>query len=127
MRLSAEKPSASPRPGMRRNPRSVAPRQDFVPQRAPADADASDAPQPVRRGKVRLSESAKARLLDGSDLSRFEIRKPRENGLKSASDFHGRRGEGRGSHRRDEGRKGGRDGRGNRKNNDRGSVRRGKR
>ena len=127
VRLSAEKPSASPRPGMRRNPRSVAPRQDFLPQRAPADADASDAPQPVRRGKLRISESAKARLLDGSDLSRFEIRKPRETGLKSASDFHNRKGEGRGNHRRDESRKGNRDGRGNRKNSDRGSVHRGKR
>lgn len=130
VRLSAEKPSASPRPGMRRNPRSVAPRQDFVPQRAPADADASDAPQPVRRGKVRLSESAKARLLDGSDLSRFEIRKPRETGLKSASDFHGRKGESRRKSERHGERHGGRDGRdgrGNRKNSDRGSVRRGKR
>ena len=130
VRLSAEKPSASPRPGARRNPRNpAAPRQDFVPQNAPRSAENSDseAPQQVRRGKLRISESAKARLLDGSDLSRFEIRKPRENGLKSASDFHGRRGEGRGNHRRDEGRKGGRDGRGNRKNNDRGSVRRGKR
>ena len=127
VRLSAEKPSASPRPGMRRNPRSVAPRQDFVPQRAPADADASDAPQPVRRGKVRLSESAKARLLDGSDLSRFEIHKPRETGLKSASDFHGRKGESRRKSERHSERHGGRDGRGNRKNSDRGSVRRGKR
>ena len=130
VRLSSEKPSASPRPGARRNPRNpAAARQDFVPQNAPRSAENGDseAPQPVRRGKLRISESAKARLLDGNDLSRFEIRKPRENGLKSASDFHGRRGEGRGNHRRDEGRKGGRDGRGNRKNNDRGSVRRGKR
>ena len=130
VRLSAEKPSASPRPGARRNPRNpAAPRQDFVPQNAPRSSENGDseAPQQVRRGKLRISESAKARLLDGSDLSRFEIRKPRENGLKSASDFHGRRSEGRGSHRRDENRKGGRDGRGNRKNNDRGSVRRGKR
>ena len=130
VRLSAEKPSASPRPGMRRNPRSVAPRQDFVPHRAPADADASNAPQPVRRGKVRLSESAKARLLDGSDLSRFEIHKPRETGLKSASDFHGRKGESRRKSERHGERHGGRDGRdgrGNRKNSDRGSVRRGKR
>ena len=130
VRLSAEKPSASPRPGARRNPRNPAvPRQDFVPQNAPRSAENTDADaaQPPRRGKLRISESAKARLLDGSDLSRFEIRKPRENGLKSASDFHGRRGEGRGSHRRDENLKGGRDGRGNRKNSDRGSVRRGKR
>ena len=129
VRLSSEKPSASPRPGARRNPRNAAPRQDFVPQDAPRNAESAegDAAQPVRRGKLRISESAKARLLDGSDLSRFEIRKPRENGLKSASDFHGRRGEGRGNHRRDENRRGGRDGRGNRKNNDRGSVRRGKR
>ncbi len=130
VRLSSEKPSASPRPGARRNPRNpAAARQDFVPQNAPRSAENGDseAPQPVRRGKLRISESAKARLLDGNDLSRFEIRKPRENGLKSASDFHGRRGEGRGSHRRDENRKGGRDGRGNRKNSDRGSVRRGKR
>ena len=127
VRLSSEKASASPRPGMRRNPRNAAPRQDFVPQRVPADADASDAPQPVRRGKLRISESAKARLLDGRDLSRFEIRKPRETGLKSASDFHGRRSEGRGDHRRDEGRRGNRDGRGSRKNSDRGSLRRGKR
>ena len=130
VRLSAEKPSASPRPGARRNPRNPAvPRQDFVPQNAHRSAENTDADaaQPPRRGKLRISESAKARLLDGSDLSRFEIRKPRENGLKYASDFHGRRGEGRGSHRRDENLKGGRDGRGNRKNSDRGSVRRGKR
>ena len=129
VRLSSEKPVASPRPGARRNHRSAAPRQDFVSQNAPCSSENADkdAAPPVRRGKLRISESAKARLLDGSDLSRFEIRKPRETGLKSASDFHGRKGEGRGSHRRDENRKGGRNGRGSRKNSDRGSVRRNKR
>jgi len=79
---------------------------------------------PARRGKIRLSENAKARLLDGSDLSRFEIRKPRENGLKSAKDVRsGRRSEGgRGKNdRRD------RDNRGSRKNSDRGSSRRDRR
>ncbi len=133
VRLSPEKPSASPRPGARRAPRSAdgnqrgfaAPRRDA---RRPDDQRADEAPapepadQPARRGKVRLSESAKARLLDASDLSRFEIHKPRQSGLKSAADFRGHRGDGR----RKPDRRGEREGRGNRKNSDRGSVRRNK-
>ena len=38
-----------------------------------ASADSSRAPSQERRGKVRLSEAAKAKLLDTSDLSRFEV------------------------------------------------------
>lgn len=119
-RLSQEKPMSSPRPGGRRGarPDGTLRRGERMP-RADRPIQAEEAPkgeEPVRRGKIRLSESAKARLLDGSDLSRFEIRKPRENGLKSAKDFRqNRRGEGR---RKDE-----RDGR-RTKNNDRGSIRR---
>ncbi|MBP3411215.1 MAG: DEAD/DEAH box helicase [Clostridia bacterium] len=126
-RLSQEKPMSSPRPGGRRGPRPEGSfrRSERMPRpERPADADeAPKAEEPVRRGKIRLSESAKARLLDGSDLSRFEIRKPRENGLKSAKDVRanrrdGHKFEGRKPDRRD------RDNRGSRKNNDRGSNRR---
>ncbi len=44
-------------------------------------------PEPRKKGKIKLSDTARARLLDASDLSRFEIRKPREAGLKSKDDF----------------------------------------
>ncbi len=53
----------APRP--RRNPDSA----------ARADRPKSVSMDPERRGKLRLSAEAKARLLDGSDLSRFEIQK----------------------------------------------------
>ena len=42
---------------------------------AHADRPKSVSMEPARRGKLRLSAEAKARLLDGSDLSRFEIQK----------------------------------------------------
>jgi len=70
--------------------------------------------------RLRISEAAKSRLLDTSDLSRFEIKKPRQTGLKSTEDvrrkhrddFHGKKHD-KSRHER-----------GNRKNSDRGSVRR---
>lgn len=104
-RLSSDKPMSSPRPGERRSNRpAAAPRKAYAPRADRSEAPAEAAP---KKGKVRLSENARARLLDTSDLSRFEIRKPRESGLKSARDVRADR-------------------RGNRKNNDRGSVRRSK-
>lgn len=106
--LSSEKPSASPRPGARRGNR-FDDRRKPMPSRSEKGEGAMQ--EPVRRGKVRLSENARAKLLDASDLSRFEIRKPRENGLKSARDF--RKKNDHAPH-------------GNRKNNDRGSVHRSK-
>ena len=128
VRLSAEKPEASPRPGARQvgaAPRADRPRRSDAERQEPARAEKpaarsgcahpdgapETAAEPARRGKIRLSESARARLLDASDLSRFEIRKPRESGLKSSRDFHGRkggsrkprdsRGKGKGGDRRD--------------------------
>ena len=128
VRLSAEKPEASPRPGARQvgaAPRADRPRRSDAERQEPARAEKpaarsgcahpdgapETAVEPARRGKIRLSESARARLLDASDLSRFEIRKPRESGLKSSRDFHGRkggsrkprdsRGKGKGGDRRD--------------------------
>lgn len=114
-RLSAEKPSASPRPGDR-NRRNARFDRKPAPEK-PMPENTAEAPQ--RRGKVRLSESARARLLDTSDLSRFEIRKPRETGLKSREDVRGRRHD-KPSGRRD------RDDRASRKNRDRHSTRRDK-
>ena len=119
-RLSQDKPSASPRPGARRANRFEDGRRRPNPiPRPERAAETAEAEEPARRSKVRLSESAKARLLDASDLSRFEIRKPREAGLKSAKDVRSSRRndrhEGRRKNERD-GRKG--------KNNDRGSIRR---
>lgn len=115
-RLSGEKPQSSPRPSARKTyhaPETAAPASETPVEEAPA---------PQKRGKIRLSESAKAKLLDASDLSRFEIKKPRETGLKSAEDV-------RKPHKREEFRRKHEDrqGRGNRKNNDRGSVRRDRR
>lgn len=104
-RLSSDKPMSSPRPNDRRGNRTAAaPRKAYAPRPDRSEAPVEAAP---KKGKVRLSETARARLLDTSDLSRFEIRKPRESGLKSARDVRADR-------------------RGNRKNNDRGSVRRSK-
>ncbi len=104
-RLSSDKPMSSPRPNDRRGNRpAAAPRKAYAPRPDRSEAPVEAAP---KKDKVRLSETARARLLDTSDLSRFEIRKPRESGLKSARDVRADR-------------------RGNRKNNDRGSVRRSK-
>lgn len=116
-RLSAEKPTASPRPNERNRRNERTERKSRAEQIAPVREDTADAPQ--RKGKIRLSESAKAHLLDTSDLSRFEIRKPREAGLKSKDDFRGHRRD-KSSPRRE------RDRRGGRKNSDRHSLRRDK-
>ena len=124
VRLSQDKAMADRRSG-RRNDRAPVRRPPFAFKPAqeetasPAAAPAEEAPH---RGKIRLSENAKARLLDASDLSRFEIRKPREHGLKSAKDVRA----GRSDHRGEPRRKNDRDDRRRGKNNDRGSIHRGK-
>ena len=125
VRLSQDKAMADRKPGGRRNDRFPGRRPPFAYKPAQSEnaeaAPASEEPQ--RRGKIRLSENAKAKLLDASDLSRFEIRKPREHGLKSAKDVRGNRGERHGdSHRRNDRDHDRRRG----KNNDRGSIHRGK-
>jgi len=121
-RLSSEKPSASPRPGARKNGKFDDRRKGAYvrPERAAKNETDAESDQPLRRGKVRLSENARSRLLDASDLSRFEIRKPRENGLKSARDVR----EGKRRNDRSDRRKNDHEFRGSRKNNDRGSTRR---
>ncbi len=96
-----------------------------------------DEEAPRKRGKVKLSESAKARLLDGSDLERFEIKKgdrpkntdrPRDDRRKADDrrkddrKFNDRRRDDRRFDDRRDNRKGS-DRPGNRKNNDRGSTR----
>ena len=107
---------ANDRRGMRRPPFA------YKPEQAENAESVSNAEEPQRKGKIRLSENAKARLLDASDLSRFEIKKPRENGLKSAKDVrasrHDRHNDTRRRNERDDRRRG--------KNNDRGSIHRGK-
>ncbi|MDO4866920.1 MAG: DEAD/DEAH box helicase [Clostridia bacterium] len=144
VKLSAEKPAARPAPGARDGRRAPfgANRRDrtgFVrggqvrarfhnddgASRGSADypdaehrrhavhVDSEHTPQ--RRGKVKLSSSARARLLDGADLERFEI-KPADDGHKSRRDYSPRRHEGRPNDRR-----------GSRKNSDRGSKRRDRR
>ena len=70
-----------------------------------------------RRGKVKLSPSARARLLDGADLDRFEIKAAGE-GHKARRDYSPRHHEGRANDRHAN------DRRVSRKNNDRGSKRR---
>lgn len=92
----------------------VAKPEPMLSEEAPAEATA-------KRGKLRISESARARLLDASDLSRFEIKKPRQSGLKSSADFEKRR------HSDNRGKRSDKPHfeRTNRKNNDRGSIRRG--
>ncbi len=86
-------------------------------QRDFADVVSENAAEPRKRGKIKLSDTARAKLLDASDLSRFEIKKPREAGLKSKEDFprHRDRKPSRDFQTKD---------RGNRKNQDRRSIRR---
>ena len=98
VKLSDERASARPAPASRvRDPRKA---QTGARDRAPRAYDRK--PEPRSRGRVKLSPEAKARLLDGTDLGRFEItdkartRRPRPV-------------------------------KGNRKNMDRGAKRRGKR
>ncbi len=68
VKLSAEKPAARPRPGEnpRRENRRQAPRGRY-------EGRPQAAVEPQRRGKVKLSPAARARLLDTGDLSRFEL------------------------------------------------------
>ena len=81
--------------GARKAERSAQPSRLSAQARRKKEAAPAEAPQP--RGKVRLSESARARLLDTSDLSRFEIRKSpqtrAEKRGRSARDLRHPRGE----------------------------------
>lgn len=86
----------------------------------PATIDLDNAPR--KRGKVKLSDSAKARLLDSSNLDRFEIKKSD----KPRNEAHGRSDRRNNGDRKPYDRRNNRKSdapRGNRKNNDRGSVR----
>ena len=105
VRLSQDAPSGAPR---------------RAPKPAPHPQIAASVPtEPARRGKIRLSPEAKARLLDASDLSRFEIQKPKDR--KSGQKFDHKH---PAPKRRPDTRK--LRERGNRKNSDRGSIHRNK-
>ena len=81
-RLLPDKPAASPRPRDRAMPD----------RRTPDRRSAQTTPQ--RRGKIHLSDAAKARLLDTGDLSRFEIDSRRDHPSKRKNhhaDFERRR------------------------------------
>ena len=74
VKLSDERPAA--RPTGARPDRSLGPRDTRRAYAGASHQDEADgaAPDPARqRGRVRLSPAARARLLDGSDLSRFEL------------------------------------------------------
>lgn len=75
-----------------------------------------------KRGKVKLSESAKARFLDASDLSHFEI----NSSERKHNDERANGNRNRDGHRKSSNRNYGKDNvrSGSRKNNDRGSIRR---
>ena len=105
VRLSQDAPADA----FRRAPKPAPHPQAAAPVPAPAE--------PARRGKIRLSPEAKARLLDASDLSRFEIQKPREHKFERKHDrpFSKRKADARKPRER-----------GSRKNNDRGSIHRNK-
>jgi hypothetical protein len=114
-RLSSERPAARPSTansrGDRRPDRPFNRRERF--ETARAAGNRNDRPEPAeasaRRGKVKLSPAARARLLDTADLSRFELENHR-------SGDRVRRSDNRRDNRSDR--------RGNRKNADRGSKRR---
>ncbi len=84
--LTAEKPSTSPRPQDRRTASRA---NDHRPirksERRFEEAKVENSEPAQRRGKVKISREAKSRLLDGSDLSRFEI------GSKQDRETHGER------------------------------------
>ena len=118
-RLSAEKPAARPAPGSGLRQRGE--RRDPGQRRHTGVVPEA----PARRGKVRLSPEAKARLLDGSDLSRFELGRPQKPSGDAPSNARDRR-----AARRDDRRRRSDDRHprtGSRKNQDRGSVRRDRR
>ena len=72
-RLLPDKPAASPRPRVRKPDE----RRPFKPQ------EARPQEPPRRRGRIKLSEEARARLLDTGDLSRFEIGSERRSSRKN--------------------------------------------
>jgi len=117
--LSREKAQASPRPGMRKGQRPVdrQPRPEAVESAAP-EANETEG---KRRGKLRISESAKSKLLDTADLSRFEIRKPKDKRHDGDRPYKSEK-QGRRDFRRNDRSK--TDNRGRRKNSDRNSTRR---
>ena len=116
VRLSSERPTARPatggKRGDRRPERSFNRRERYDAPRNAGRIGSFEAPEaPQRRGKVKLSAAARARLLDTTDLSRFEVTRPRfaeRPGRKAEDNHQDSRSERRGS----------------RKNADRGSKRR---
>lgn len=84
-------------PGAKLRARKDAPRKPFKPEPAREEA-------PRRRGRIKLSDEAKARLLDTGDLSRFELGKDRRTSRKNHhADFERRNND---SRRRDDIRRG---------------------
>ena len=116
-RLSTERPAARPANAVRRpDRRSDRPfnrreRLDEVRNRADHSEQTAVQETPQRRGKVKLSPAARAKLLDTSDLSRFEMDHTRPNQRSERKERKNRR-----DSRNDRS--------GNRKNTDRGSKRR---
>ena len=92
VKLSAEKAAARPRPGevRRRENLRQAPRERREGRQQPQEAF-------QRRGKVKLSPAARARLLDTGDLSRFEFASERKDGKSRREHFDNRRSERRGA------------------------------
>ena len=117
--LSREKAQASPRPGARRNARTAAPQPSREASEAPSAEIAEN--EGKRRGKLRISEEAKSRLLDTADLSRFEIRKSKEKAPRREDRPYKSENQGRRDFRRNDRSK--TDNRGRRKNSDRNSAR----
>ena len=117
--LSRKKAQASPRPGVRKGPRIAdrQPRPENVENAAPEINEAEG----KRRGKLRISDNAKSKLLDTADLSRFEIRKPKEKRRDGEHSYKSEK-QGRRDFRRNDRSK--TDNRGRRKNSDRNSSRR---
>jgi hypothetical protein len=94
-KLLSDKAAPSPRPGRRDEGRKSA-----RPQEAGREAT------PRKRGRIRLSEEARARLLDTGDLSRFELRGELKTARKNHhADYQRRNGDAR---RREDDRRGNR-------------------
>ena len=94
-KLLPDRAAPSPKP----RPRKNEPRRPARPEPAREEA-------PRRRGRIVLSEEARARLLDTGDLSRFEIGRDRRSGRKNHhADFQRRVDDKR---RKDDGRRGSR-------------------
>ena len=91
------------------------------PEHAENAAPEANETEGKRRGKLRISESAKSKLLDTADLSRFEIRKPKDKRHDGDRPYKSEK-QGRRDFRRSDRSK--TDNRGRRKNSDRNSTRR---